>query len=167
LGDRNSSPLSMPASLHCPSASTSQPHFESGALHRQVRELGFDLLARTSARLAPTGGQCPGGAQKRLAGIGELLLDLGDRRLSAVNAVCSAASRSRCAIASSSVPPCLRLRRSISASRSSTCLQTLRRRIDAAGEVAKREREVIELRLDAVARVEVRREPRSRSRRAR
>src|SRR6185503_9204818 len=39
-------------------------------------------------------------------------------------------------------------------------LQTLRRRIDAGREVAKCEREIIELGLDAVARVEVRREAR-------
>ena len=39
-------------------------------------------------------------------------------------------------------------------------LQTLRRRIDSAGEVAERERQIVELRLDAVPRFEVRREPR-------
>ena len=70
----------------------------------------------------------------------------------------SRASAAPVSITSSSVGPYFRFSRSSSASRSSTCCSRAGRRVDAVGVAAQEERQVLELRLDAVARLEIRRE---------
>ncbi len=121
FGDRNNSPLSMPASVHCPS--DSEVVSRTSNLVRSIAR---------SASSASTSFANRGAASRRLAD--SFLAAVRNVRpaspsccsISAtvdcppVSAVCSAVSRSRWAIASSSVPPCLRFSRSISARRSST-----------------------------------------------
>ena len=146
-------PASMPRSDHCVLARRADASRTSNArpLHGQLGQL------RSSARAKPLGRPlAPGGKRRARRQERRRRPAAAPPRRSArlavppVSAACSAARASRRAITSSSAGPCLRLSRSSSASRSSTSWSRAGDASMLAPKVAERERQVLELRLDAV-----------------
>ena len=146
------------ASTPSPAALSAEPHLEPRALHRQLREQRFEPLApasvatrrravdsrRAASRIAGARApQAPARARRS------------DRRL-ARDRSSSRRSASRRAMTSASAGPYFRFSRSSSASRSSTCWSLAGDASMPVGVRAQKQREVLELRFDAVAGVEIR-----------